>query len=99
MNDISKDYLREGIGFEYAGVKILVYNGEWKNGKRNGKGKSYKNDTIEYDGEWRDGQPYKYQLSKNDERRRDDECIQSVNKVIKITIKSICLVSIMMCSI
>lgn len=33
LNDISKDYPREGIGFEYAGVKTLVYNGEWKNGQ------------------------------------------------------------------
>lgn len=89
LDDFTKDYPREGTGFEFDGVDSLVYRGQWKNGKRNGKGQSYKDNTIVYDGEWRDGKPYEYHLNENDETRRNHEfdCNELVDEVIEITIK------------
>ena len=35
---------------------ILMYEGEWVNGNRHGKGKLYReNNTLCYEGEWKDG--------------------------------------------
>ena len=63
IDDILKDYPREGIGKEFANG-VLVYSGEWKNGKKEGKGKSFKNRFFEYDGEWRNDLPDGYGLLK-----------------------------------
>lgn len=67
IDDILKDYPREGIGKELSNG-VLIYEGEWKNGKREGKGKSLKNRFCEYDGEWRDGLPDGDGLLKKDGR-------------------------------
>ena len=56
IDDISKDYPREGKGMEFVGG-VLVYAGEWKNGNRDGKGHSLKNGIAEYEGEWKNGLP------------------------------------------
>lgn len=55
-DDFSRDYIREGLGKEYA-EKVLLYKGEWKNGKRDGNGKTLKDGFAEYEGEWKDGLP------------------------------------------
>ena len=47
---------REGQGEEYQDGSI-VYNGEWKNNKRNGTGDSYKDGYIWYSGLWINGLP------------------------------------------
>ena len=65
VNDLSKDYEREGKGMEFVGG-ILVYAGEWKNGKRDGKGKSLKNGVAEYEGGWKEGLPNGIGLLKRD---------------------------------
>ena len=56
IDDISKDYPREGKGMEFVGG-VLVYAGEWKNNMRNGKGHTLKNRVAEYQGEWKEGLP------------------------------------------
>ena len=56
IDDISKDYPREGKGMEFVGG-VLVYAGEWKNNMRNGKGHTLKNGFAEYQGEWKEGLP------------------------------------------
>ena len=60
-----KDYPREGKGKEYGdgngktlnNGRVLLYKGEWKNGQRDGKGKTLKNGFAEYEGEWKEGLP------------------------------------------
>ena len=51
------DYSRHGKGIEYMDNDIPVYNGEWKNGKREGDGYYYKNRKPIFHGYWRDNQP------------------------------------------
>lgn len=55
LDDPSKDYLREGGGLEFDNG-ILVYIGEWKNGLRDGEGKTLKSLVNEYEGELKDGE-------------------------------------------
>ena len=66
--DINRDYYKEisgkinigernGIGMEYKlGTNILAFEGEYLNGKRNGKGKEYyENEIIKFEGEYLNG--------------------------------------------
>ena len=56
IDDISKDYPREGKGREFVGG-VVIYIGEWKNNKRDGKGKTLKDGFAEYEGGWKEGLP------------------------------------------
>ena len=47
--------VRNGKGKEYDGNEGLLYDGEWKNGKRIGKGVEYVNGKKIYDGGWSNG--------------------------------------------
>ena len=67
VNDLSKDYGREGQGMEFVGG-VLVYAGEWKNGKRDGKGKTLKDGVAVYEGEWKEGLPNGIGLMKKDDK-------------------------------
>ncbi len=42
-----------GIGTLFS-QNVVVYNGEWKDGKRNGKGTQYLIDGDKYEGEWKE---------------------------------------------
>ena len=44
-----------GRGKQFDGNDGLLYDGEWRNGVRNGKGVEYANGKKVYDGEWRNG--------------------------------------------
>lgn len=45
-----------GQGKLYTLEGILIYDGEWKDGKRNGHGKLYKTDgTLKFEGTFKDG--------------------------------------------
>ena len=47
---------KNGKGKEYLMDNILIYEGEYLNGKRNGKGKEYfSNGTLKFDGEYLNG--------------------------------------------
>ena len=50
-------YVRNGSGDEFDKNDMLMYSGEWKNGKREGKGLFYVNGDVRYSGEWRDNSP------------------------------------------
>ena len=57
-DSIENDYCREGNGKEYdTDGKSLIYYGHYWNGRRQGKGKAYKNRRIVYDGIWMKGYP------------------------------------------
>ena len=56
-DDLKKGYCREGEGKEIREGRDLVYVGGWKNGERNGFGKSLVDGFAEYEGEWKDGLP------------------------------------------
>ena len=43
-------------GKEYDKYGKLIFDGEFLNGKRNGKGKEYKYGILEYDGEYLNGE-------------------------------------------
>ena len=45
-------YIRNGFGTEYDDDGNKIYEGEWKNGKRHGEGKRYRNRNVVYDGIW-----------------------------------------------
>ena len=48
-------FVRHGEGSEYdENSELLLYNGTWKNGKREGVGRLYENGIIKYEGEWKD---------------------------------------------
>ena len=54
--DMKNGYVREGKGREFgADGRIVVYVGEWKNGKREGFGTELRNWYISYRGEWSNG--------------------------------------------
>ena len=57
FNDsIESNYQREGKGEEYkSDGETLLYKGNFKKGKRNGRGKFYRKGEIAFDGEWKDG--------------------------------------------
>ena len=46
--------MRSGKGKEYYNDK-LIYEGEYREGKRNGKGKEYYNDKLIFEGEFING--------------------------------------------
>ena len=48
--------LRNGTGESYERNGVVTYNGDWKNGKREGFGMSLSvdGDYLEYDGDWKD---------------------------------------------
>ena len=47
---------RNGFGVEYdLNSSSLIFEGEYKNGKRNGKGKEYDNDIFVFEGEYLNG--------------------------------------------
>ena len=52
-----KTYKRHGEGLLYENNDVLVYEGGWKNGKRDGYGLYYHNMCLIYDGEWKDDKP------------------------------------------
>ena len=52
-DSIKHNYPREGKGKEYGSDgKSLIYQGQFWNGKRQGKGISYRNGDVIYDGMW-----------------------------------------------
>ena len=52
-DSIKHNYPREGEGEEYdTDGKSLVYEGQFKNGKRQGQGKLYRNGEVVYNGKW-----------------------------------------------
>ena len=52
-DSIKHNYPREGEGEEYdTDGKSLVYEGQFWNNKRQGKGKLYRNGDVVYDGKW-----------------------------------------------
>ena len=48
-------YESKGIGKEYDKNDILIYEGEYLNGEKHGKGKRYKDDNIIFEGEYLNG--------------------------------------------
>ena len=56
INSLYLDYKRNGKGKEYdKNGKTMVYQGNYAYGKRNGRGTSYRNRKVKYDGEWING--------------------------------------------
>ena len=51
-------FYRQGWGTEYIQNRTMVFEGSWKNDRRNGKGTSYRNGSIEYEGNWKEGIPH-----------------------------------------
>lgn len=49
------DYRRDGFGKLYTSEGLPVYEGEWKNDKQHGQGKSFLGGVCRYDGQWKDG--------------------------------------------
>ena len=62
--------IKEGTGFviEYNDYVSLIFEGDYKNGERNGKGKEFSNDKIIFQGEYlngeRNGKAKEYQNKK-----------------------------------
>ena len=55
-NSMRYNYERNGKGKEYSkNGKTMIYQGIFVNGKRNGRGTSYHNRKVKYDGEWING--------------------------------------------
>ena len=48
---------REGKGDLYDGNQYLIYSGDGREGKREGKGCYYKNNLLVYEGEWKNDKP------------------------------------------
>ena len=48
---------REGKGDLYDSNQYLIYSGDWREGKKEGKGCYYKNNLIAYEGEWKNDKP------------------------------------------
>ena len=60
IDDLSKDYPREGEGIEFARedcIEVVTYVGGWKNNKRDGYGYTLKDGIAELEGSWKDGLP------------------------------------------
>ena len=59
-DSIKHNYPREGKGEEYdTDGETVIYQGQFENGKRHGKGKLYRNGDVVYNGKWIKG----YRLS------------------------------------
>lgn len=72
VNDICKDYVREGEGKEFDNG-VLIYGGKWMNDNREGEGKSLKDGICEYEGCWKEGLPNGFGvLERNDELYEGD---------------------------
>ena len=54
-------YLKNGEGYIkfFDNYGELLFEGEYKNGERNGKGKEYFNNELEFEGEYKDGYRFK----------------------------------------
>ena len=50
-------FIRNGEGELFNNGDQLIYSGEWKNGKREGKGSCYNKGDVVYIGEWKDDKP------------------------------------------
>ena len=57
LNDLSKDFPRNGKGNEYQDGQV-VYDGNWKMNKKTGYGISYQNGHTLYDGFWFNNLPH-----------------------------------------
>ena len=56
INSLKYDYRRNGKGIEYnKNGKTMIYQGSFSNGKRHGRGISYHNREVNYDGVWING--------------------------------------------
>lgn len=54
--DMKNGFVRNGKGKEYSNAgKTVVYSGDWKDGKRQGRGTEYRDYKPVFIGEWRDG--------------------------------------------
>ena len=54
--DMNNGFIRDGNGTEYDGEsRMAVYTGQWKNGRREGKGTEYKHGRSVYSGKWKEG--------------------------------------------
>lgn len=53
----TKNNMRHGTGKLYSKYKLILYDGEWVNDKKEGRGKEYylEGSAIKYDGEWKAG--------------------------------------------
>jgi len=49
---------REGTGYFQYSNQYFTYEGEWSQGKKNGKGKLTMKDGSYYEGEFKDGEMY-----------------------------------------
>ena len=66
--DVKNGIVRSGKGVEYSSQsKTAIYSGEWKDGKRHGKGTEYRDYKPVYIGQWREGE--------REERSEDDPSI------------------------
>ena len=53
IGDMDSGFVKEGNGSEYRGdSRVAVYTGQWKNGKRSGKGTEYRHGRSVYSGYW-----------------------------------------------
>ena len=49
---------KNGIGKEYGNQNMVLFEGEYLNGKKNGRGKKYfyyKNNEVQFEGEYKNG--------------------------------------------
>lgn len=51
------DIVRDREGYLYDKGNVLIYSGNWKNNKKEGKGKYYVNGSLIYEGEWKNDNP------------------------------------------
>ena len=55
--DVKNGIVRSGKGVEYSSEsKTAIYSGEWKDGKRHGKGTEYRDCKPVYIGQWKEGE-------------------------------------------
>ncbi|KNB41559.1 hypothetical protein JH06_5023 [Blastocystis sp. subtype 4] len=72
--DIIKGFVRAKSGTEYeSDGKRALYYGDWKNGKREGKGSEFKDLNLVYIGEWKDGM----RDGNGEEYNENDELVRS----------------------
>ena len=64
-----------GFGKEYKlDTNKLIFEGQYLNGKRNGKGKEYKNGKIIFEGEFLNGERWIGKGEEYDEENKYEEC-------------------------
>ena len=76
---------KDGKGKEYDRDDELIYEGEYLNGKRNGKGKEYNGDTgeLKFEGEYYENLRISF-ISNNQNDKEDKYSKESINGKIKL---------------